>query len=348
MRGIPPVALFLAVSAGGLTLWQIGHPTAISAQPADKPQRSEKARPPKGYDFDLKALAPLTKGGLYLGKYEMGLYPDGNNEMPEAYRKTGERLAASIRPLDTSGKPDAKNGKILLLSVGHSNGRYYFGALEDKLRQNASELHPRFEFINAAVPGAGLLRMKNWQTEPPQSKSWLRAKELTSRAGYSPLQVQALLFIATDSPAHPKALLPQPQFPKQIEEMQRNLGMVLARFAKDFPNLKIAYLMSDGLRHYSGVEPYAYQEGFAVKWLIESQIKKQPGTAFEGKSRKLPWLAWGPYIWDNSWDESYFLDGTHAAPMARAVFVEKTWQLFTSDSVAKPWFLRESTKGVDR
>lgn len=325
MRRILSVALFVAIAAGGLALGQT------------RP-------PPKGYDFDPKTLAPLTKGGLYLGKYEMGLYPGGKNEMPDAHRMAGERLAASIRPLDKNGKPDEKNGKIVLLAVGHSNGRYYFGALDDKLRQHATELHPRFEFINAAVPGAGLLRIKNWKPDPPQSRSWQRAKELTSRPGYSALQVQVLLFIATDSPAHPKALLPPAQFPKKIEQIQENLATVLARFTKDYPNLKIAYLMSDGFRHYSGVEPYAYQEGFAVKWLIETQIKKQPGTAFEGEGCKLPWLAWGPYIWDNSWDESYFLDGTHAAPKARAVFVEKGWQLFTSDSVTRPWFL----KGADR
>ncbi len=337
-RNLTAAWLFLAMTPLALVFAQSGHPEESQAQPADQQKRSDKPRPPKGYDFDHKTLAPLTKVGLYLGKYEMGLYPGGKNEMPEAHRKAGERLAASIRPLDTSGKPDETDGKILLLAVGHSNGRYYFGALEDKLRQHAAELHPRFEFINAAVPGAGLLRMKNWATEPPQSKSWQRAKELTSRPGYSPLQVQALLFIASDSPAHPKALLPQPQFPTQIEELQRKQSTVLARFAKDYPNLQVAFLMSDGLRHYSGVEPYAYQEGFGVKWLIESQINNKPGTVFEGEDRKLPWLAWGPYIWDNSWDESYFLDGTHAAPKARAVFVEKCWQLFTSDSVAQPWF----------
>jgi hypothetical protein len=263
----------------------------------------------------------------------MGLYPGGKNEMPEAHRQAGERLAASIRPLDTNGQPDETNGRILMLAVGHSNGRYYFGAFEEMLRQNAAELHPRFEFVNAAVPGAGLLRMKNWETQPPQSKSWQRAKELTSRPGYSPLQVQALLFIATDSPAHPKAVLPS-RFPEQARQVQRNLATVLARFADDYPNLKLAFLMSDGLRHYAGVEPHVYQEAFAVKWLIESQINNDAGTTFEGEGRRIPWLAWGPYIWDNSWDESYFLDGTYASPKARAIFVEKAWQLFTS----KSWF----------
>lgn len=307
---------------------------------------AEKERPatvPAGYNFDPSTLRPLTEHWQYRGQFETGLYPGGANELPEAHRKAGERLAASIRPLDTNGKPDEKNGRILLLAVGHSNGRHYFGALEDKLRQHAAELHPRFEFINAAVPGAGLLRMKNWATEPPQSKSWQRAKELTSRPGCSPLQVQALLFIASDSQAHPKALLPQTQFPKPIEEMQRNLGTVLAHFAKDYPNLKIAFLMSDGLRHFSGVEPASYEEGFAVKWLIETQINHKPDTAFEGESRKLPWLAWGPYIWDNSWDQSYFLDGTHAAPKARAVFVGKAWELLSTSSVARPRFLNSTT-----
>ena len=72
--------------------------------------RPEKAKPPEGYDFDPSTLKPLTGCVPYVGKYETGLYPGGTNEMPVAHRKAGERLAATIRPLDVNGKPDEVNG----------------------------------------------------------------------------------------------------------------------------------------------------------------------------------------------------------------------------------------------
>lgn len=307
---------------------------------AQDPKAGKKEGPPAGYAFDPRTLKPLTDGGLYLERFETGLYPGGRNEMPEPHQKAGERLAASIRPLDAKGDPDPKDGKILALAVGHSNGRHYFGALEEELRRRAEELHPRFEFVNAAVPGGGLLTMKNWEADPPRSKSWQKARELTSRPGYSALQVQVLFLIATAAPAHPKGKLSEPDFPRRSQEIRRDFGTVVARFARDYPNIKIAYLMSDGFRHHSGAEPHVYQEGFAVKRLIEGQINGEPGTAFEGEGRKLPWLAWGPYFWDNSWDPSYFLDGTHAAPKARAIFVEKCWRLLSQSPASKPWFLK--------
>ncbi len=63
-----------------------------------------------------------------------------------------------------------------------------------------------------------------------------------------------------------------------------------------------------------------------AKWLIESQIKGEESAAFEGANRKLPWIAWGPYIWDNTWDRSYFADGVHPGPKALQIFVDKYWK----------------------
>ncbi|MCI0535128.1 MAG: hypothetical protein L0Z50_07860, partial [Verrucomicrobiales bacterium] len=279
----------------------------------------------------------------YRGEFETGLYPGGANEPPEAHRRAGERLARAIRPLDAAGRPGEANGRIVLLALGHSNGRYYFGALEDKLREHAAELHPRFTFINAAVPGGGIARRKNWESEPVRSASWQRATELLARPGFSPAQVQVLWLIASDVPAHPKSLRPE-TFPGKARELQQTLQLVIERCAREFPNLKLAFVMSEGLRHFSGVEPQVFEEGFAVKWLIERQINGAADTAFEGAQRRLPWLAWGPYFWDNTWDATYFLDGTHAAPKARAVFVSKAWQLLSTGSVTRPWFLNSNPK----
>jgi len=122
-----------------------------------------------------------------------------------------------------------------------------------------------------------------------------------------------------------------------MRQMERDLEKVLAYCVERFPNLRIAYLTCDGFRHFTGFEPHVYQEAFAMKWLIERQIKGEPGTRFEGPDRRLPWLEWGPYIWDNTWDVSYFTDGVHPAPKAQAIFVEKYWRHLSQDPVARPW-----------
>jgi len=299
--------------------------------------------PPPGYNFDPTTLKPLTAGGLYRGKYEMGLYPGGVNEMPEAHRKAGERLAATIRPLDTNGRPNDASGRILVVSLGHSNADYYFGALEEDLKKRASDLHPRFEFINCAVAGTGLGENEkgkdNWDPDSPDARGWNKLRQLKHRSGYSLQQVQVLFVLQTFHHAKYKELPPL-SFPKDPQEIQPRMTKMLEDTKKMCPNLKIACLVSEHMRHFSGVEPHIYEEAFAVKWLIEKQIKGEPAMSYEGNGSKMPWLCWGPYLWDGAWDESYFLDGTHAAPKARAIFVEKFWKQLSQDSVARPWFLR--------
>ena len=122
-----------------------------------------------------------------------------------------------------------------------------------------------------------------------------------------------------------------------MRDMQRDLDKVLAHCVERFPNLKIAYLTCDGFRHFTGFEPHVYLEAFAMKWLIESQLRGEASTRFEAPDRRLPWLTWGPYIWDNAWDRSYFTDGVHPTPKALDIFVDKYWQHLGHDSVAKPW-----------
>lgn len=74
----------------------------------------------------------------------------------------------------------------------------------------------------------------------------------------------------------------RPDFPEVMQNMQRDLDKVLAYCVERFPNLKIAYLTCDGFRHFTGFEPHVYQEAFALKWLIENQLRGEASTRFEG------------------------------------------------------------------
>jgi hypothetical protein len=125
-----------------------------------------------------------------------------------------------------------------------------------------------------------------------------------------------------------------------MRQMQRDVATVLAHCVKRYPNLRIAYLTCDGFRHFTGMEPHVWREAFGLKWLIESQINGAPGTVFEdreGQRRTLPWLCWGPYIWDNKWDRSHFIDGVHPTPATCRIVVEQYWRHLKADPVAQPW-----------
>jgi len=285
-------------------------------------------------DFDPATLVPFTKGAPFLGKYETGLYPGAKNEMPLAHRRAGERIAATIRPLNADGKPDDRNGRILALVFGHSNCSMYFRAFEQELRQRAKDLHPRFEMLNAAVGGQQLPEISQLQ-----GRVWDRATELVGRPGYSVKQVQVLFLHTTYHRASNRDHRPA-VFPERMQEMRRDLAKVLSYCLKCYPNLKIAYLTADGFRHFTGFEPHVWQEAFGIKWLIEGQIRGEAGTAFEGIQCRLPWLCWGPYIWDNTWARRMFTDGVHPGREAQASFVGKYWNHLRADSVARPWMMK--------
>lgn len=291
------------------------------------------AEPPRGWTFDPSTLPRFTDGKLYLERHETGLYPNRRNEMPEGHRQAGERLAATIRPRDDAGAVDFEHGRILALVLGHSNCSMYFRALEQKLAAQRTQLHPRFELINAAVGGQQLPQIVTLQ-----GGVWNRVQALLrDRPTYSACQVQVLFLHTTYHGAANPRHDPPRLFPESMRQMQRDLTRVLSHCAERFPNLKIAYLTCDGLRQYTGFEPHVYQEAFALKWLIESQLKNEPDARFEGSDRRLPWLAWGPYMWDNTWDPTYFTDGVHPARPALDIFVDKYWEHLRRDSVARPW-----------
>ncbi|MBI5724950.1 MAG: hypothetical protein HZA50_13400 [Planctomycetes bacterium] len=313
--------------------------TAIICQKeATMCQQTRPASQP--YTFDPASLKPFTDGGKYLDKYVTGLYPDGKNEIPAEHLKAGQRIAATIKPLDADGKVDEANGKILALVMGHSNCQMYFMALNQQIKANSGQLNPRFELLNAAVGGQQMPQLRELK-----GAVWDKAAQLTSAPGYSAKQVQILFLHTTYHGAKNRPIRPPGAFPETMQQMQKDMATVLEHCVKTYPNLKIAYLTCDGFRHFSNFEPHVWQEAFAFKWLIESQIKGEAGTAFEdkdGKARPLPWLQWGPYIWDNTWDKSYFRDdGVHPIAKATDIFVKKYWSFLIADPVAKTWLWKD-------
>jgi hypothetical protein len=108
----------------------------------------------------------------------------------------------------------------------------------------------------------------------------------------------------------------------------------------------MVFLGSDTWRGNRKLEPEAYQEGFAVKLLIESQINGDPELAFEGPNRKAPWLAWGGYIWEaNAPRERFIRDGVHPSDIGKAFVVKRWYEALAGNSAARPWFLNAAKTG---
>jgi hypothetical protein len=290
-------------------------------------------------------LVPLTDlvTGTYHGK-PGGLYP-GSNSRPSAHEEAGLTLARSIRPLDAQGQP-AVDGKIVLLSLGMSNTTQEFSAFKPLADKDPAK-NPKLVLVDGAQGGmtANIIA----QPESPRGRQfWQTVEDRLARARVTPEQVQVVWL--KEAIAGPSG-----EFPKHPLELQEQLAQDVRVARARFPNLKIAYLSS---RIYAGYavtplnpEPFAYESGFAVKWLIERQIEGASDLSYDPARGpvKAPWLAWGPYLWaDGTRPRSDGLtyastdlgpDGTHPSPNGQKKVARLLIDFLKTDSIARIWFL---------
>jgi Cu/Ag efflux protein CusF len=298
---------------------------------------------------DTSKFKPLTELGTeeYHG-YKGGLYPEGKNERPAAHESAGLRLAKQVQPLDADGKPSPE-GKIVLMSVGMSNTAQ---ASEGFRRALAGypDRNPRLVFVNGSQGGVTAAMMQS-AADGPGTKYWSFVDERLRQAGVSRPQVQAVWIKQADA-------RPTQGFPGYAEKLQAELARIVGVLHERVPNLKLVYLSS---RTYGGYattplnpEPYAYEGGFAVKWLIEQQIKGDAALNYDPAKGavKAPWLSWGPYLWANgstkradgfSYERGDFSpdDGTHQSPSGQRKVGELLLQFFKTDSTTRPWFVKQ-------
>ena len=294
---------------------------------------------------------PLSELGtdLYQG-YPGGLYPEGQNVPPPEHEAAGLALANQIQPLDAHGQPNSQNGRIVLLSIGMSNTTQEFSAFM-RIANADRERNPRLVIVDGAQGGMSANRIINPDDGANGTRFWTTVSQRLERAGVTPNQVQ----VAWVKQADPGPTL---AFPADAEQLQGELA-IIARILKDrFPNIKIAYYSS---RIYAGYattrlnpEPFAYQSGFAVKWLIESQINGDPELNYDPARGQVnaPWLAWGPYLWADgltprqdglTWEcDDFQTDGTHPSESGRQKVANLLLDFFKTDPTARPWFLRSN------
>jgi hypothetical protein len=311
----------------------------------DKDKESRPSQP----RADTSRLKPLTELGTeeYQG-HKGGLYPDGKNERPAAHEAAGLALARQVQPLDADGKPDV-DGKIVLLSVGMSNTGQASDAFR-RLLKDDKDVSPKVVFVNGAQGSMTAFAIQDADDKRTGTRYWTVVDERLKAAGLTRAQVQAVWIKQADA-------RPNEGFPGYAEKLEGELAKIVQLLPGRFPNVKLVYLSS---RTYGGYartplnpEPYAYESGFAVKWLIERQIKGDKDLSFASAKGdvKAPWLSWGPYLWANgsvkrsdgfSYDEGDFdaSDGTHESPSGQEKVGKLLLQFFKTDSTTRPWFVR--------
>lgn len=277
-------------------------------------------------------FTPLSDlvGGTYEG-YEGGLYLGGSNEPPLDYKWMGRARTSRVQPLNQNGQPDP-NGRIVLLSIGMSNTTQEFSTFKSMADADPQK-NPQLTIVDGAQGGQDAETIRN-----PNAPFWAIVDQRLTAAGVSPQQVQtAWLKEAIAGENRP--------FPNDAIGLRDALRDIVGIMQTRYPNVQIIYLSS---RIYAGYatttlnpEPYAYQSGFAVKWLIDENINSN-GYG--------PWLAWGPYLWADgvkprsdglTWLCSDFQsDGTHPSTSGRQKVATMLLNFFKTNESARPWFLR--------
>lgn len=313
---------------------------------------SERDMPPPGdrsqrVSPDHSSFKPLTElGQEKYHDFTGGLYPDGKNDRPATHEQAGLALAKQIQPLNNAGKPDAM-GKIVLLSVGMSNTSQISSGLQAWLGEHQDEVNPRMKFVNGAQGGMTAEAIQDPEDGRRGAQYWRTVDERLEQAGVTRAQVQAVWIKQADAG-------PTQGFPGYAKKLQGELQNVVQVIAARFPNCRVTYLSS---RTYGGFattglnpEPVAYESGFAVKWLIEEQLKGNAALNFDPAKGavKAPWLSWGPYLWANgatkrsdgfSYEVSDFSgDGTHHASGGQRKTAELLGAFLLKDSTSRGWF----------
>lgn len=277
-------------------------------------------------------LTPLPDlgTGTYRG-FVGGLYPDGATQPPAAYAQEGLAHPTQVQLRDAAGQPDP-NGHVALLSIGMSNATQEFATFQQMAdadrRKNA-----QLTIVDGAQGGQDAEEIKN-----PHGRYWSVVDQRLQRAGVTAAQVQAIWL-------QEAIIRPDEPFPADAQRLQADLAAIVTVLTGRFPHLQLIYLASRTYGGYASTpenpEPYAYESGFAVQWLIADRIRGGDG----------PWLGWGPYLWTDGimgrrdgfvWTcaDVRSTDGMHPSASGCQKVAQLLLSFFTTDLTAQRWFTR--------
>ena len=314
------------------------------------------------------ALVPVIDVGsaTYQG-FAGGLYPGGNT-MPAAHRAAGITFGQAVAPLNGSGQPSG-SGRYVLMSVGYSNTTQEWCADSGTGTCNSWSFTGQ-ALGDPAVRTSGLMILdgaaggKDVTTwTQPSDANYNRVRDsILAPAGVTERQVQVIW--AKMANKNPTTTLPRAS--SDALSIEAQMGQVLRALKSRYPNLRQVFF---SCRSYGGYdtntlnpEPFALENGFAVKWLIEAQMRQMAsgGTVVDPVAGNLnystgvaPWVGWGPYLWANGtipnsqglvWPRSDFsVDGIHVSTAGETKVGGLLLNFFKTSPQAKCWFLTSGT-----
>jgi hypothetical protein len=322
---------------------------------------------------DSTGLIPLNDlgPGLYLGAYPGGLYENGANAAPADHDAAGVARSSAVQPLDSAGA-QSPAGKIVLLSIGMSNTTQEFclgneGAncasvsFMGKAALHADVDTQRLVIVDGAKGGQAAA---TWDSPADANYDRVRDERLAPRF-VTEAQVQA----AWVKLANPGPTLSLPNANADAYQLQTSLGNVVRAMAARYPNLKLVFLSN---RTYAGYattglnpEPYAYESGFSVKWLIQAQVDqmRNSGVIVDPHAGDLnydtgaPWIGWAANLWADgvvprsdglSYLQTDFQsDGTHPSATGISKVSDELMEFFLTSPYAIDWFTEQSSVGGD-
>ncbi len=278
------------------------------------------------------------------------LYRDSSNQMPAQHRTKGEALARALKRLSANGNADVANGKLAAIAEGMSNTRDEMNAFNALLKGRKSELNPAFTFENLSQGGCDLLC---WVDKGASAVNKQVQIALVKHSNNRPQKPDG-------SPEDPNSAFPDKaskSFPKHARITKAQLKTRVLAMKQQYPNLKMVFFTSRVFGGWSCAptgndyrEPVAYEEGFAVKWLIDDQITgRDPELRFEGPNAPAPWIAWGPYLWDaQKWAQNLFkADGVHMCDEGTGLVSQMWFDFLLKDNTARPWFAKSGATLVE-
>jgi hypothetical protein len=311
--------------------------------------------PTPGSRIPLTEIGPFTYGG-----FRGGLFPAGQNEMPARHDSVGRARARRVMPRDRSGTPSA-TGRYVLLSIGMSSttmewcaampGPCTSWSFTGQARADASVNRSGLVIANGAMGGQ---TASMW--DQPTDLNYNRVRDLVlAPQGLSERQVQVLWLKV----ANPFPVTPLPTTASDADLLTRQMAGIVRAAKVRYPNLQLVFASSRIYAGYAAIplnpEPYAYESGLAVKWLVEAQINQMASGAPDARTGDLsyetvaPWVTWGPYLWADGliarrdgliWERADFaFDGTHPSPRGQQKVGRLLLNFFKSDPRASCWFL---------
>ena len=306
---------------------------------------------------------PLTDllANTYYG-HAGGLYPGGINFPPPQHDSAAKARRNTIKPLDVNGD-ESPFGKYVLISIGGSNTTQAWCSAASsppcsawtfmgRAASDPAVNHYALVIVNGAADGQDA---PEWTS--PTSANYERIKVgRLAPLGLSENQVQAAWIDLAD--AKPTVSLPADS--AGANTLLANLGSVVRAMRVRYPYLRLVFVSSRIYGGYATIdlnpEPYAYESGFAVKWLIESQVNEMQGQPTNPRAGSLdyvkksaPLILWGPYLWAAgatprsdglTWLQSDFeADGTHPSQSGETKVADKLLDFFKNSPYTRCWFV---------